>query len=145
MMHILEKPEEYHHMSDKISPALSPEQWEARDYRQPARELDDWAKRQAGKTPEDDATEYVAKIGLSEKGSVILMNRAHDRVLVPPPARAVLAAFALMDQPFGFTQKDVAALRKVAELGKQEDKSAAMALRGLADRIAALLPAGSGE
>jgi len=132
-------------MSDKTSPALSPEQWEARDYRQPARSLDDWAKGQVEKTAEDDATEYVAKIGLSENGSVILMNRAHDRVVVPPPARAVLAAFALMDQPFGFTQKDVAALRRVAELPKQEDKSAALALRSLADRIAALLPPGSGE
>ena len=131
-------------MSDEISPALSPEQWEARDYRQPARKLDDWAKGQGGKTPEDDATEYVAKIGLSENGSVILMNRAHDRVLVPPPARAVLAAFALMDQLFGFTQEDVAALRRVAELWKQEDKSAAIALRGLADRITALLPPRSG-
>ena len=132
-------------MSDEISPALSPEQWEARDYRQPARELDDWAKGQGEKASDDDATEYVAKIGLSENGSVIVMNRAHDRVVVPPPARAVLAAFALTDQPFGFTRKDVTALRRVAELRKQEDKSAAMALRGLADRIAALLPAGSGE
>jgi hypothetical protein len=31
------------------------------------------------------------------------MNRAHDRVLVPPPARAPLAAFALAEQAFGFT------------------------------------------
>jgi hypothetical protein len=132
-------------MSDEIRPALSPEQWEARDYRQLARELDDWVKGQGGKASDDDTTEYVAKLGLSENGSVILMNRAHDRVLVPPPARAVLAAFALLEQPFGFTQKDVAALRRVAELREREDKSAALALRGLADRIAALLPPGSGE
>ncbi len=126
-------------MSDKISPALTPEQWEARDYRQPARALDDWAKEQVGKARGDDATEYVAKIGLSENGSVILMNRAHDRVIVPPPARAVLAAFALLEQPFGFTQKDVALLRRVVERGGREDQSG-LELGGLADRIAALLP-----
>jgi hypothetical protein len=126
-------------MSDKISPALTPEQWEARDYRQSARELDDWAKSQAAKARDDDATEYVAKIGLSQNGSVILMNRAHDRVVVPPPGRAVLAAFALLEQPFGFTQEDVAALRRAVESGSGEDQSAA-ALRGLADRIAAILP-----
>jgi hypothetical protein len=128
-------------MSDKISRALTPEQWEARDYRQSARELDDWAKGQGGKARDDDATEYVAKIGLSQNGSVILMNRAHDRVVVPPPARAVLAAFALLDQPFGLTPEDVAALRKVVERGAGEDQSTVAALRGLANRIAALVPA----
>jgi hypothetical protein len=127
-------------MSDEISPALTPEQWETRDYRQSARVLDEWAKGRGGKTRQDDATEYVAKIGLSENGSVILMNRAHDRVLVPPPARAVLAAFALSEQPFGFTQQDVAKLRSAADPGTAEGKSATEALRGLADRIAALLP-----
>jgi hypothetical protein len=127
-------------MSDTISPALTPEQWEARDYRQSARELDDWAKSQAAKAREGDDTEYVAKIGLSENGSVILMNRAHDRVMVLPPARAVLAAFALLEQPFGFTQEDVVALRRAVERGSGEDQSAGAVLRGLADRIAALLP-----
>jgi len=126
-------------MSDKISPALTPEQWEARDYRQPARELDDWAKSPAAKARDDDATEYVAKIGLSQNRSVVLMNRAHDRVVVPPPARAVLAAFALLEQPFGFTQDDVTVLRRTVERGSGEEQTAA-ALRGLADRIAALLP-----
>jgi hypothetical protein len=127
-------------MSDTISPALTPEQWETRDYRQPARELDDWAKSQATEPREDDATEYVAKIGLSENGSVILMNRAHDRVVVLPPARAVLAAFALLEQPFGFTQEDVAALRRAVERGSGKDESAGAVLRSLADRIGALLP-----
>ena len=27
-------------------PALTPDQWEARDYRQPARDLDSWAPKQ---------------------------------------------------------------------------------------------------
>jgi len=127
-------------MSDRISPALTPEQWESRDYRQSARALDEWAKGQGAKAREDDPTEYVAKIGLNENGSVILMNRAHDRVLVPPPARAVLAALALWEQPFGFTQQDVAALRSAVNPETAAGKSPAEALRGLADRIAALLP-----
>ena len=130
-------------MSNKISPALMPEQWEARDYRQSARLLDQWAKEQGGKAREDDATEYVAKIGLSDTGSVILMNRAHDQVIVPPPARAALAAFALWEQPFGFTQEHLAALRGALRPGAGGDKSAGPVLQELADRIAALLPATS--
>jgi hypothetical protein len=72
-------------MSDEIPPALMPEQWEARDYRQAARELDNWAKEMERKSAED-STEYVAKLGLDETGSVIVMNRAHDRVLVHWPS-----------------------------------------------------------
>jgi hypothetical protein len=118
------------------SPALTPEQWEARDYRQSARELDRWAKdKGAGDV---DATEYVAKLGLSEQGSVIVMNRAHDRVLVPPPTRAALAAFALAEQPFGFTAEDARAAREAAE--RAQDESAAAALRDLARRIQSILP-----
>jgi hypothetical protein len=130
-------------MSDKISPALTPEQWEARDYRQSARVLDQWAKGQVGKAREDDATEYVAKIGLSDAGSLILMNRAHDQVIVPPPARAALAAFALWEQPFGFTQEHLAALRSALNPSTGSDKPPRPVLRDLADRIAALLPAPS--
>jgi hypothetical protein len=124
-------------MSTSSSPALTPEQWAARDYRQSARELDSWANAQGG-AGEDDATEYVAKLGLSGNGSVIAMNRAHDRVLVPPPARAALAAFALAEQPFGFTSADVAALLQAADRTKNE--GAAAALRDLGQRIQALLP-----
>ena len=90
-------------MPDDIPPALTPEQWEARDYRQAARELDTWAKK-AEQQSADDSTEYVAKLGLNANGSVIVMSRAHDRVLVPSPARAALAAFALAEQPFGATR-----------------------------------------
>jgi hypothetical protein len=124
-------------MSNNASPALTPEQWEARDYRQVARELDTWAKTQDGAS-EDDATEYVAKLGLSGSGSVIVMNRAHDQVLVPPPARAPLAALALAEQSFGFTAADVQAVMQAAE--RAEDEGAAAALRNLAQRISALLP-----
>jgi hypothetical protein len=124
-------------MSDHIHPALTPDQWEARDYRQAARELDSWAK-QAGQQSADDSTEYVAKLGLSENGSVIVMNRAHDRVLVPPPARAALAAFALAEQPFGFTREDAVALGAAAEA--VEDAGIARSLRSLATRVEALLP-----
>jgi hypothetical protein len=124
-------------MSNMASPALSPGQWEARDYRQVARELDSWAKAQDG-AAEDDATEYVAKLGLNGTGSVIVMNRAHDRVLVPPPARAPLAALALAEQSFGFTAADVQAVIAAAE--RAEDKTAAAGLRDLGQRIQALLP-----
>jgi hypothetical protein len=124
-------------MSNTSSPALTPEQWETRDYRQVARELDSWAKAQGG-SAEDDATEYVAKLGLSGTGSVIVMNRAHDRVLVPPPARAPLAALALAEQPFGFTSADIRAVQQAAD--RTEDDTAAAALRDLGQRIQALLP-----
>jgi hypothetical protein len=123
--------------TDEIPPALTPEQWEARDYRQAARELDSWAK-QAAPHSADDSTEYVAKLGLSENGCVIVMNRTHDRVLVPPPARAALAAFALAEQPFGFSQADVKALRAAAEAA--QDAGTAQSLRSLGGRLQALLP-----
>jgi hypothetical protein len=124
-------------MSDEIPPALTREQWETRDYRQAARDLDSWAKKVEPRSA-DDSTEYVAKLGLSENDSVIVMNRAHDRVLVPPPARAALAAFALAEQPFGFSQADVIALHAVAEAAK--DAGTAKSLRSLAERLQALLP-----
>lgn len=124
-------------MTNTVSPALTAEQWEARDYRQSAKELDDWAKAQGGRT-EEDSTEYVAKLGLSAGGAVIVMNRAHDRVLVPPPSRARLAAFALVDQPFGFTHADAEAVLGAAE--RSRDEGAAAALRDLARRLLSLLP-----
>ena len=117
-------------------PALTPEQWAARDYRQSARALDDWAKSHPG-GHEEDATEYVAKLGLNPTGSIVVMNRAHDRVLIPPPARAPLAAFALAEQPFGFTLADVELIQSAAGL---DDQPAAVALRDLGQRIHDLLP-----
>jgi hypothetical protein len=117
-------------------PALTPDQWEARDYRQPARDLDSWAKSQPA-AREDDASEYVAKLGLNDTGSVIVMNRTHDRVLVPPPARAPLAAFALAEQPFGFTPADVELVQAAA--AQNQDQGGAAALRDLAQRIGDLL------
>ena len=119
-------------------PALTPEQWEARDYRQSARDLDKWAESQSG-AHEEDPTEYVAKLGLSQAGSVVVMNRAHDRVLIPPPARAALAAFALAGQPFGFTTADVELVQRAA--ARTEDQQATAALRDLGHRIQDLLPA----
>jgi hypothetical protein len=124
-------------MSNMAPPALTPEQWEARDYRQSARELDNWAKAQGG-AGQDDATEYVAKLGLNGTGSVVAMNRAHDRVLIPPPARAPLAALALAEQPFGFTPADVQAVLEAAE--RADGEAAAAALRNLGQRIQALIP-----
>lgn len=125
-------------MEAPLRPALAPDQWAARDYRQSAGELDTWAKRKPERRTEDDDTEYVAKLGLSYDDGVIVMNRLHDRVLVPPPARAALAALALFGQPFGFTYEDVASVRQASErLGSDP---AAAPLRGLADRLEALLP-----
>jgi hypothetical protein len=123
-------------MSNIPVPALTPDQWEARDYRQSAGHLDSWAQAAGAK---EDTTEYVAKLGLSESGSVIAMNRAHDRVLIPPPARAALAAFALAEQPFGFTEADVRAVLAAAE--RAEEQGAATALRSVGQRIQALVPA----
>jgi hypothetical protein len=124
-------------MAKNPEPALTPEQWDAKDYRQPARDLDRWSEAQPGASG-DDATEYVAKLGLSDSGSVVVMNRARDRVLVPPPARAALAAFALAEQPFGFTPADVQAVLRAADLA--DDAAAQSELRGLAERLQALLP-----
>lgn len=124
-------------MSNIALPALTPEQWEARDYRQSAHELDGWATAQGG-AGQDDRTEYVAKLGLSGNGSVVAMNRAHDRILIPPPARAALAALALADQPFGFTPADVQAVLEAA--ARAEDDVPAATLRNLGRRIQSLLP-----
>jgi hypothetical protein len=68
------------------------------------------------------------------------MNRSHDRVLVPPPSRAVLAAFAMAEQPFGFSQTDVAALRAAADA--TQDGAVANMLRSIAARLGALVPLG---
>jgi hypothetical protein len=128
-------------MSEYSSPALTPEQWESRDYRQSARELDAWVKARPGAAGATDSTEYVAKVGIDESGSVTVMNRAHDRVLIPPPARPVLAAFALVNQPFGFTARDVDAVEQAAE--HTRDEALAGALRSISARLRALLPPGA--
>jgi hypothetical protein len=121
--------------------ALTPEQWTARDYRQPANELDRWAGQKREQRPEDDSTEYVAKLGLSYDDCVVVMSRAHERVLVPPPARAALGAFALAGLPFGFTREDAALVRRAAD--RSEDRNAREALHNLAERLEALLPPGA--
>jgi hypothetical protein len=105
-----------------------------------ARELDSWAKA-SDRRSDDDSTEYVAKLGLSDSGSVIVMNRSHDRVLVPPPARPALAAFALAGQPFGFTGADVAALRAAAAAIQKPEMAGPLA--SLAERLEALIPPSS--
>lgn len=130
-------------MPNKVRPTLTPDQWESRDYRQTARDLDAWAHGQAGPSRDHDSTEYVAKLGLDGSASVVVMNRAHDRVLVPPPARAALAAFALAEEPFGFTHADLAAVRQAA--ASAADPGTATALGDLGDRLEALLSPAPGR
>ncbi|HEX6533456.1 MAG TPA: hypothetical protein VF041_02595 [Gemmatimonadaceae bacterium] len=135
-----------------LSPALTPEQWRDRDYRQQAAEIDSWAKRTADREATDDATEYVAKLGLTAGGDcVIVMSRAHDKVLVPPPARHALAALALHEQPYGFTSTDLAGLRRAAEWAASSARAAgesgaareaAAVIQRVAARVGALLPPG---
>lgn len=122
-------------MTNAIPPALDAEQWAARDYRQSASAIDAWTKQQPA--ADDDATEYVAKLGVNDRDCVIVMNRAHDRVLVPPPARAPLAALALAGQPFGFTRDDAAAVRRAADAVGEDE---AATLRRIAARLDALAP-----
>ncbi len=57
-------------------------------------------------------------------------------------SRHALAAFALHDQPFGFTQEDVDTLRRVAPITTRlvGGHSVWQRLLSLADRIADLLP-----
>ncbi len=128
-------------MAIKLHGALTPEQWSARDYRQPASELDRWAAEKPERRTRTDSTEYVAKLGLSEDDCVIVMNRAHDRVLIPPPARHALGALALAGQPFGLTREDVALVRASAE--RASSGSSREALESLAERLEVLLPAGN--
>ena len=123
-------------MSSRLRAALTPEQWDARDYRQKASEIDEWA--QSAARPVEDPNEFVAKLGLDENGCVIVMNRAHDRALIPPPARPALAALALADQPFGLTRNDIEMLRAAAEASR--DGGISGALRDLATRLQGLLP-----
>ena len=121
-------------MSNAIAPALTPEQWDSRDYRQAARELDSWAK-QSGISG-GDSTEYVAKLGLDQHGAVIVMNRAHEIESWRRRRRAgALAAFALAEQPFGFSQNDVEILRAAADA--TQDSGLAGSLRSLAARLSA--------
>lgn len=125
-------------MTIQLHAALTSEQWAARDYRQPASELDRWAAQRPEQRREHDSTEYVAKLGLSDDDCVIVMSRAHERVLVPPPARAALGAFALAGQPFGFSRDDAALVRRAAD--RLGDQAARDALHNLAERLEALLP-----
>jgi hypothetical protein len=134
---------------DITTPAgLTAEQWRSLDYRPSAREIDTWAKEKSEHRDQDDATQYVAKIGVTYDDCVRLMNRAHEVVSVPPPARRALAALDLQRQPFGFTADDVRTLERAAEVVARADPAgnrvaearAADAVRDIARRIAALVP-----
>jgi hypothetical protein len=136
-----------------VPPALGPTQWQDRDYRPRAADVDAWAARTADRQASDDATQYVAGARLSEGGEgVVVMSRAHETVVVPPPARHALAALALAGQPFGFTPADVAALHRASEWAGRLARvapdagdraaagEAAAVLERVAARVSALLP-----
>ena len=136
------------------APAPTAEEWRTLDRRVPAREVDAWARAaqdaagNGGSHPCDDATQYVAKLGVTSDDCVLLMSRAHDYVVVPPPERLPLASFALHGQPFGFSAADVLALRRAAETVAATDPTgdrvsaarAADELRRIARRVEMLLP-----
>ncbi|HEX5832140.1 MAG TPA: hypothetical protein VFY16_14250 [Gemmatimonadaceae bacterium] len=138
-----------------LQPALTPEEWQARDHRPRAAVIDAWAKQTTDEQAIDDRTRFAAKLGLTSGGDgVLVMSRAHEVVLVPPPARHALVALALADQPYGFTPADLAELRRVAawvasltegaEARPVADMAGAAAvLRRVAARIEALLPPAS--
>jgi hypothetical protein len=148
-------------MTETVTGAAAPltaDQWRDLDRRVSARDIDAWARAarartqsnasEVGQLATDDATQYVAKLGLTADGCVLAMSRAHDYVVVPPPERLALASLALHDQPFGFDAADVASLRRAAEAVAMADPAgdrvaagrAADELRRLASRIEALLP-----
>ena len=62
-------------MANNPQPALTPEQWAAKDYRQAARDLDRWTETQPDAS-RDDTTEYVAKLGLAVRLQALLQQSA---------------------------------------------------------------------
>ncbi|HEY9514422.1 MAG TPA: hypothetical protein VIQ74_01995 [Gemmatimonadaceae bacterium] len=139
--------------TDHTAPPLTPDEWRDLDYRPRARDIDAWARGQkesggdAAHHVSDDATQYVAKIGITPDDCVLIMSRAHEYVTVPPPVRHALAALALFHQPTGFSARDVHALRAAADIVATADPAgdrvaaalAASELRDIALRIEALL------
>jgi len=139
--------------SGAVPPALAPAEWEERAYRPRAADVDAWAARTADRQASDDATQYVAAVRVSAGGEgVVVMSRAHEMVVVPPPARPALAALALAGQPSGFTPADLAGLRRAGEwAGRLAEAApdaadraaaaeAAAVLSRVAARVGALLP-----
>jgi len=139
--------------SGAVPPALAPAEWEERAYRPRAADVDAWAARTADRQASDDATQYVAAVRVSAGGEgLVVMSRAHDTVVVPPPARPALAALALAGQPYGFTPADLRELRRAGEWAgrlaqaapeagdRAAAAEAAAVLRGVAARVSALLP-----
>lgn len=127
-----------------LSGALTREEWTAlKIYRDPSSEAD--AVWEAGiypsRTPPylvSDPPDCLAlKIGVG-----IQWNGTADRKWCYPSEseRHALAALCLHEQPFGFTQQDVAMLRQEADDEWPASHEMHAALTNLADRIAALLP-----
>lgn len=122
------------------SPALSPEEWGQMLFSWEAPDKDEDG-RPAGQV-------YATGIlGGPAVGVVVESLTADDQtdqlVDVPPVAYHALAALALHDQPFGFTQEDVDVLAMAGDegfAGYISDGDHYAHLRSIAARIAALLP-----
>ena len=136
--------------SGAVPPALAPAQWEERAYHPRAADVDAWAARTADRQASDDATQYVASVRMSEGGEgVVIMSRAHETVVVPPPARRALAALALAGEPHGFTPTDLTELRRAGEWAERlaraapeaGDRAAAVEAAGVLGRVAARVSA----
>jgi hypothetical protein len=130
-------------VSDKVRPALTPEEWSGRGFNRPGVEFT---------AHERDGTPFRGvAYGMSASGGAESME-VSDTVW-HGDARHALAALALHGQPFGFTWDDVDRLRRRAadaEAAHDNPESPMrgewavyeemLAFAGLADRIAALLP-----
>lgn len=118
---------------------------------QPAMTPDEWQKLQAGGFPAygGGPTVYLFEI---RKDGQLWMPDATDEFPLDSEQRHALAALCLYQQPFGFSQEDVADVRAAADFfvdqlrlykpGRMDSDEGRMVvrLRSLADRISALLP-----
>jgi hypothetical protein len=113
-------------MSDEIRPALSAEQWAAREWETALYDEDGYQRDEMSVSLDDTILEV--------NGSPVFYE----------PHRHPLAALALHGMPFGFTREDVVHLEAIDDRLGQEwgghPHPHTPFLRGLLARIAALLP-----
>lgn len=129
-------------MSDKIKPALTPEEWVS--YPAADLEIRD-GEYEVALIPAMIPSGAIIAIPTDYVGGDEYQSTGPDCV-IPAGALHALAALALHGQPFGFTWEDVDLLRRAAEdagvglYGEEERAEAGRDFSALAARIAALLP-----